>query len=79
MFGGIEEGLWRCFIVLVEMRLEVEFLLVIKKWIEFGILIVFDCWKFYVNLEKNGYEYVMVNYFKEFVNNEGKYMNKIEG
>ena len=79
VFGGIEEGSWRCFIVPVETRSEAELLPVIKEWIEPGTLIVSDCWKSYVNLEKNGYEHATVNHSKEFVNTEGKHTNKIEG
>ena len=79
MFGGIEEGSRKCFIVPVETRSEAELLPVIKRWIEPGTLIISDCWKSYGNLEKNGFEPATVNHTKEFVNKEGNHANKIEG
>lgn len=55
------------------------FLNLIKEWVVLGIVIVLDGWKVYVNFGKYGYIYKIVNYFIEFVNKEGFYMNKIEG
>ena len=79
VFGGIEEGSRKCFIVPVDTRSEAELLPVIKRWIEPGTLIICDCWKSYCNLEKNGFEHATVNHSKEFVNKEGNHTNKIEG
>ena len=44
-----------------------------------GSIIVSDCWKACINLEKHGYEHRLVNHSKEFVNNYGYHTNKIEG
>lgn len=52
----------------MEKRDEVILLFIIEKWIELGIVIILDCWKVCCNLEKYGYKYFTVNYFKEFVN-----------
>ncbi|XP_020905726.2 uncharacterized protein LOC110243911, partial [Exaiptasia diaphana] len=79
VFGGIEEDSRKCFIVAVENRTEETLLALIKKWIKPGTLIVSDCWKGYINLEKHGYEHRTVNHSKEFVNELGFHTNKIEG
>lgn len=73
---GIEEGSWKCFIVSVETRSEAELLPVTKRWVKPGTLIISDCWKSYVNLEKNGFEHATVNHSKE---QGGNHTNKIEG
>ena len=77
-FGGIEEDSRKSFIVTVEDRKEETLLALIKKWIRPGTLIVSDCWKGYINLEKHGYAHKTVNHSIEFVNDEG-FHNKIEG
>lgn len=48
--------------VVVDKRDEVILLLLIERWIELGIVIIFDCWKVYCNFEKYGYLYRIVNY-----------------
>ena len=42
-------------------------------------LIISDCWKAYINLEKYGYKHVTVNHSVEFVNKDGQHTNKVEG
>lgn len=79
VFGGIEEGSRKCFVVAVEKRDEQTLLPIIQKWIEPGTIIVSDCWKAYSTLEKHGYEHRTVNHSVEFVNKEGDHTNKIEG
>ena len=79
VFGGIEEDSRRSFLIAVEKRDEETLLPLIKKWIEPGTVIVSDCWKAYYNLEKHGYTHSTVNHSQEFVNNQGKHTNKIEG
>ena len=51
----------------------------IKKWIQSSSIIVSDCWKAYINLDKYGYTHETVNHFQEFVNDEDAHNNKIEG
>ena len=79
VFGGIEEDSRKCFIVPVDNRTEETLLNLIKKWIKPGTLIVSDCWKGYINLQKHGYEHRTVNHSKEFVNELGFHTNKIGG
>lgn len=79
VFGGIEDGSRKCFLVAVEKRDEETLLSIIKERILPGTTIVSDCWKAYVNLEKNGYIHKTVNHSKEFVNEEGDHTNRIEG
>ena len=78
VFGGIEDSR-KCFIIPVEDRSEATLLPIMKEWIAPGTLIISDCWKSYVNLEKHGYSQETVNHSKEFVNKNGKHTNKIEG
>lgn len=79
VFGGIEEGSRKCFMVAVEQRDEVTLLPIIQKFIKPGSIIVSDCWKAYINLEKHGYTHKTVNHSKEYVNSDGDHTNKIEG
>ena len=44
VFGGIENGSRKSFLIAVEKRDEGTLLPLIKKWIEPGNLIVSDCW-----------------------------------
>ncbi|XP_028412951.1 uncharacterized protein LOC114535832 [Dendronephthya gigantea] len=79
VFGGIEEGSWKSFMMAVEDRSEATLLPIIKTFIEKGTTIISDCWKAYSNLEEHGYTHLTVNHSKEFVNREGDHTNKIEG
>jgi transposase-like protein len=79
VFGGIEEESRRSFMVAVEKRDESTLLPIIERHIAKCSIIVSDCWKAYINLEKHGYEHRLVNHSKEFVNNDGDHTNKIEG
>ena len=79
VFGGIENESRKSFMVAVEKRDERTLLPVIKKWIKPGTLIISDCWKAYINLEKHGYKHSTVNHSKEFVNEAGEHTNRIEG
>ena len=82
VFGGIEDDSRKCFLVAVEKRDEETLLSIIKDRILPGTTIVSDCWKAYVNLEKNGYIHKtvnQVNHSKEFVNEEVGNTNRTEG
>ncbi|XP_028414213.1 uncharacterized protein LOC114537271 [Dendronephthya gigantea] len=79
VFGGIEEDSRRSFMAAVDKRDEATLLPLIERYIEKGTIIVSDCWKAYVNLEKHGHKHRLVNHSKEFVNSEGFHTNKIEG
>jgi len=45
VFGGVERGTGRCFLVPVEKRDKDTLLTIIKEWILPGTLIISDCWK----------------------------------
>ncbi len=60
----------------VEKRDEATLLPLIPRHIAKGTIIVSDCWKAYINLEKQEYEHRLVNHSKEFVNNEGLHIKK---
>ena len=79
VFGGIEQDRRKCFLVAVEKWDEETLLPIIKKWITPGTIIVSDCWKAYTNLDKHGYEHLIVNHSAEFVNRDDNHTNKIEG
>ena len=79
VFGGIEEESRKCFILCVDDRSEATLLKHIHDWIEPGTIIVSDCWKAYVNLDKYGYTHKTVNHSVEFVSSEGYDTNKQEG
>lgn len=79
VFGGIEEGSRKCFLISVEERSEAALLPLIEKCIEPETLILSDCWKAYTNLEKHNYNHETVNHSKEFVNKYRKHTNKMEG
>jgi len=79
VFGGIESESRKTFMVTVEKRNEATLMRIIKKWIRTGTTIVSDCWKAYINLEREGYVHKTVNHSKEFVNDDGDHTNKIEG
>ncbi len=79
VFGGIEEDCRNSFMFAVENRSEKTLMPLIKKWIKPGSIIISDCWKSYVNIEKHGYTHSTVNHSQEFVNDQGDHTNKIEG
>ena len=63
----------------VEDRSEKTLVSLIQKWIKPQSVIISDCWKGYINLNRYGYIHETVNHSKEFVNEEGAHTNKIEG
>ena len=68
IFGIIGEESRKYFLLPVEKRDESTLLPIIQQWIEPGSIIVSDCWKAYLNLEKQGYIHRTLNHSKEFVN-----------
>lgn len=55
VFGGIERELKKCFLEVVEDRSVNILIFIIKKFVEFGIIILLDCWKVYFLLKFEGY------------------------
>jgi transposase-like protein len=50
VFGGVERGTGRCFLVVVKDRSEAKLLELIIKWIFTSTIILSDCWKAYSNI-----------------------------
>ena len=51
VFGGVERGTGKCFLVVVENRTADTLLQVIRDWILPGTTIISDCWKAYDKIE----------------------------
>ena len=79
VFCSIEQDSRKCYILTVEYHSETTVLPIIKEWVALGNLIISNCWKSYVNVEKHGYTHETINHSNEFVNKNGKHTNKIEG
>jgi transposase-like protein len=47
VFGGVERGTGRCFLLVVQNRTATTLLAFIKEWIKPGTTIISDCWKSY--------------------------------
>jgi len=67
IFGGIERGTGRCFIVPVQNRGSDTLLGVIQNWIRPGTTIMSDCWKAYDCLSDEGFVHQTVNHSQNFV------------
>ncbi|CAI6360002.1 unnamed protein product [Macrosiphum euphorbiae] len=80
VFGGVERGSNRCFLIPVE-RIDKDTLLkIIEEWILPGTTIISDCWKAYDCLEKKGYKHFKVNHSVNYKDPEsGQHTNTIEG
>lgn len=80
VFGGVERGSGKFFLVPVEDRTKVTLLPIIKKFILPGTTIMSDCWKPYNELKNMGYVHQTVNHSKNFVDPAtGACTNQIEG
>ncbi len=79
VFGGVEVGSRKSFIVCVEDRTEATLLSHIKEWIRPGTTIHSDCWKGYFNLALHGYQHQTVNHSLEYITEDGVHTNNIEG
>ncbi|XP_017466934.1 PREDICTED: uncharacterized protein LOC108359533 [Rhagoletis zephyria] len=62
VFGGVERGTNKCFLVPVEKRDKETLLAVIKNWILPNTTIVSDFWKAYDCLSDEGYVHFKVNF-----------------
>jgi transposase-like protein len=51
VFGGVERGTGKCFLVVVQNRTPSTLLEVIKEWILPETTIISDCWKAYEKIE----------------------------
>ncbi|CAI6358935.1 unnamed protein product [Macrosiphum euphorbiae] len=80
VFGGVERGTNKCFLVPVEKRDKTTLLNIIKEWILPGTTIISDCWKAYDCLNDEGYVHFKVNHSINFKDPETQqHTNTIEG
>ncbi|XP_036340624.1 uncharacterized protein LOC118749988 [Rhagoletis pomonella] len=80
VFGGVERGTNKCFLVPVEKRDKETLLAVIKNWILPNTTIVSDFWKAYDCLSDEGYVHFKVNHSVNFKDPETQqHTNTIEG
>jgi len=80
VFGGIEGGAGRIFIVVVENRSAETLLQCIERFVEKGTTIYSDCWKRYSQLHQHpNYVHLQVNHSITFKDAEtGVHTNSIE-
>ncbi|KAK3921779.1 putative transposase-like protein [Frankliniella fusca] len=62
VFGGIQRGSNKCFLVCVEKRDAKTLVPIIEKYIAPGTTIYSDCWKAYSSLNRRGYRHLTVNH-----------------
>ena len=79
VFGGVERGSGKMFLVPVEVRNAETLVGIIKQWIKPGTTIMSDCWKAHDNLGEGWYQHLKVNHSVEFVDSTtGAHTNTIE-
>jgi len=79
VFGGVERGSGRTFLVAVHDRSENTLIGLIKEWIEPGTTIISDCWAAYRSIPRAGYDHLTVNHSIGFKNHENDaHTNTIE-
>jgi len=80
VFGGVERGSSRSFMVPVEKRDSATLMQLILEWILPGTTIITDGWKAYNALDELDYQHLVVNHSICFVNKEtGAHTNTVEG
>jgi transposase-like protein len=79
VFGGVESGSGRTFLVTVNDRSTETLIGLIKKWIRPGTTVITDCWAAYHSPPDEGYTHLSVNHSITFVNEStGAHTNTIE-
>jgi len=79
VFGGVERGTGRTFLVAVHDRSAKTLIGLIKQWILPGTTIISDCWAAYNSLREEGYTHFTVNHSIAFVDQTtGAHTNTIE-
>lgn len=68
VFGGVELGSGRCFLVSVRDESAETLLSLIEEWIEPGTEIVSKCWDPSDRLGEEGYNHLIANHFLHFLN-----------
>ena len=79
VFGGVERGTGKLFMVAVPDRSSETLKTAINEWIVPGTTLYTDCWKGYKNLDKEGFAHWTVNHSLYFVDPDtGIHTNTIE-
>jgi transposase-like protein len=79
VFGGVERGSGKTFLVTVPDRTAETLIAVIKDWIESGTTVISDCWAAYRTVGNEGYRHQTVNHCISFVDPlTGAHTNTIE-
>ena len=79
VFGGVQRGTGRTFLVAVHDRSAETLIGLIKQWILPGTTIISDCWAAYSSLRDEGYTHFTVNHSITFVDEAtGNHTNTIE-
>jgi hypothetical protein len=78
VFGGVERGSDRTFLVPVLDRTADTLKTVTDAWIEPGTTGISDCWAAYRDLDAQGYTHRTFNHTISFVNEEGDRTNTTE-
>jgi transposase-like protein len=79
VFGGVERGSGRTFLVHVPDRTANTLTSIIREWIEPGTTVISDCWGASRDLDSLGYTHLTVNHSLYFVNPDtGDHTNTIE-
>ena len=80
VFGMVERGTNRCFMIPVENRTKDTLLEIIKRWVRPGSIIMSDGWSAYKCLQNNGFNHLVVNHSNEYKDPlTGAHTNTIEG
>ena len=80
VFGGIERGTTKSFMVVVDDRSAATLIPIIQRYIRPGTLIISDEWRAYSTLSSLGYTHQMVNHSQNFVDpSTGAHTNSVEG
>jgi len=77
VFGGVERGSGRTFLVPVPDRTADTLTALIREWIEPGTTVVSDCWDAYRDLESQGYKHSTWNITKAEKNRSKGPLNTI--
>jgi transposase-like protein len=79
VFGGVERGSGRTFLVPVPDRTADTLTAIIRDWIEPGTTVISDCWAGYRDLDSLGYTHRTVNQSLHFVHPDtGDHINTIQ-
>jgi transposase-like protein len=78
VFGGVERGSGRTFLVPVPDRTADTLMAIIRAWIEPGTTVISDCWGAYLDLDSQGFTHRTVNRSISFVDPDtGDHTNTI--